>query len=294
MQRTKYRKRYVRDRQPVPFRLQDADVEVLKLLYEYRFLNVFQIQALRPRGIVSLRDRLRRMFHAGLVDRPRAQRSYLATPGPMVYALGNKGADVLAERGLLERGKVDWAKKNSEAGRPYLEHTLMVNAFRVVLTLASQGSGISARLVRWTHEGTDLHYSFWSGGERLAIRPDGFFTLEVTLAGGHGLLHFCLEADRSTESRKRFQQKLRGYWAGRQSYQEQLGVNAPFRVLTVTLSEARRDNLVDIARELGEAGQSERFLFACESDYGLENPQSILGPIWRCPRDDSQRSLIGE
>jgi hypothetical protein len=64
-------------------------------------------------------------------------------------------------------------------------------------------------------------------------------------------------------------------------------------VLTVTLSPERRDNLQKIAQAATPVkGGSSMFWFACQQDYDLNQPESILDPIWITARGEEKRSLL--
>lgn len=281
-------KRFFRNPTPKPFRLQPQDVEVLKQLADYRFLDTYQILALQPRGLRNLRRRLQYLFHAGLVDRPPRQHDFLKPPGPVVYGLGNKGAEVLARTLEVEKGKVDWQTKNREAGLPYIEHTLMISRFRSTLTLALKSLERTA-ITNW-QVGPQLKAEVKLTGQRLAVIPDSFFTIRHD--GQHN--HFFLEADRSTMTTKRYLRKLRAYWLWWKAGGHQRKFNIPrFRVLTVTTSEKRKENLRNLAR-LADDGKrgSPMFLFACEKSFHLEKPETILNPIWQTPINDTSHHLL--
>ena len=60
---------------------------------------------------------------------------------PMVYALGKRGANLLATVKGAEREKIDWQIQNwqdanRDAGLTYIEHSLMISRFRVALRVA--------------------------------------------------------------------------------------------------------------------------------------------------------------
>jgi len=58
----------------------------------------------------------------------------------MVYALGDKGADLLAEKFGIDRGKIKWNEKNKEVKDRHIQHTLMISNFRICLELALKNS----------------------------------------------------------------------------------------------------------------------------------------------------------
>src|SRR5882672_10677895 len=65
------------------------------------------------------------------------QCDYYPTTGsaPMVYALANRGARLLSERGAAS-ANLEWSRKNAEAGRPFIEHQLEIMDFYVNLQCA--------------------------------------------------------------------------------------------------------------------------------------------------------------
>ena len=271
---------WVRSSKPKPFRLQEKDVELLGLLSEYRLLDLDQILVLLPRNKRSWERRLYFMFHAGMITRPPRQQDRLKSHAPMVYGLGNQGADLLARIDGTERPNTDWQRRNREIRSLQIEHVLMLSRARIALTLAlSQVQG--AKLQHWEPEGDSLNAKVLVNGEPLVIRPDAFFTIEVT--GRPTPFHnFALEADRSTEAHAKFRPKLEAYWLGQSDYKDHLRISR-FRVLTICMSPERRDNLAQLSVQIDARGTgSHMFLFSSESDYHLGQPETILGQIWRC------------
>lgn len=281
-------KRFIRNPEHKPFRIQPKDLQLLKLLADYRFLTTYQILALQPRGIRNLRRRLQFMFHSGLVDRPPMQHHYLQPQGPIVYGLGKKGADLLAEKLEMQRGKIDWQAKNREARFPYIEHTLMISNFRATLFLALRHTK-NTDLITW-RQGPEIKAFVLLDGQRVAVIPDGFFSIEQDGRQSH----FFLEVDRSTMSQRRLLRKMQAYWQWWKDggHLKSLGIPR-FRVLTLTVSEKRKENLRKLARDADERKQgSPMFLFACEKQFSLGKPQSILRPIWQSPVNDKWHSIL--
>ena len=281
-------KRYIRTRNPKPFRLQPGDIEIIRLIYEYRFITTFQIVALLPRGLRNLRRRLRYLFDAGIIDRPRAQYGFLNKPGPMVYALGNQGADVLAKLSGKPRGEIDWRAKNREVKSPHIDHALMISNFHATLDLALRTDDQIIRLI-W-EQGLNIKLTTSVAGRRVAIVPDAFFTLQA-----NGLsFHQLLEADRSTMTAKRFQAKLTAYWQWFKDGGHRRDFGIPrFRVLILTISEKRMESLRKLAKNADDRKQgSALFLFGCEKNFSLDRPGAILEPMWQTPVDDQWHSII--
>ncbi|MEM2915244.1 MAG: replication-relaxation family protein [Candidatus Bathyarchaeia archaeon] len=277
-------------------RLQERDIEIIKLVYDYRFLDSRQIQSLIDgSGQVILR-RLKKLYHHDYLDRPKGQ---LALAEPLmgginlVYAIGDRGADILAERFGIDRGRILWREKNKEAKDRYIQHTLMISDFRACLTLALKNT-TGTNLSFWIRENSQelkdyVHIRTSSGQKRLPIVPDGFFGIEDS----GGTMHFFLEADRSTMTNARFLGKLRAYWLWwKQGGQKGLGVDN-FRVLTITKTRQRMENLVELARRVDDSGKSSyMFWFTTEDNYQLEQPETILQDIWLTPKDKLMHRLL--
>src|SRR5260370_37585016 len=122
------RPRFRRASEPPPFRLTDPDIEIIRHIARHRFLRSTHIAALVGRSLDRANDRLSRLFHAGYIDRPRAQLDYYPTSGssPMVYALADRGARLLIKRDGIEFANVEWIRKNRNAGRPFIGHQLEI------------------------------------------------------------------------------------------------------------------------------------------------------------------------
>jgi len=292
-------KHFARRRSTPTFKIQDADIQVLRLLQDFRFLDLDQIITLLPRNKRSWQRRLSYMFHAGLTTRPPKQRDYLSPQRSIIYGLGNRGAELLAQKDGIDRGVTNWQRRNRETGLAYIEHTLLIGRLRGALELATR-LNLMVSLHSWESEGKRLNYSWKPAGsdKPLAIRPDAGFTLEVA-SQRSPIRTYLLEADRSTMAHKIFLPKLIAYWLGQKRYRKWLDVKQ-FRVVTTTISEARRDNLRALARIADNRGGSPMFLFATERNeqtkdpersYSMADPKSILQPIWLCPACPRWHSL---
>ena len=166
----------------------------------------------------------------------------------------------------------------------------MISRFRSSLTLALN-SLKGANITTW-QQGPQLKAEVKLKGQRLAVITDGYFTIQHK-GQQH---HFFLEADRSTMTTKRYLRKLRAYWLWWKTGGHQRKFSIPrFRVLTLTTSEKRKENLRTLAK-LADDGKrgSPMFLFACEKSLELQQPSTILNPIWQSPLDDAQVPLLPE
>src|SRR6266404_3132817 len=106
----KRRPRFRRAEAPA-FRLTDDDVVIIRQIARHRFVKSTHIAALVGRSLDRTNDRLSRLFHAGHIDRPRAQLDYYPSSGsePMVYALTERGERLLEERFGGEAPHFEWA-----------------------------------------------------------------------------------------------------------------------------------------------------------------------------------------
>jgi Replication-relaxation len=272
-------------------KLTPRDLLILRAVERHRLLRSTHLIALLDGSRQTALRRLQLLFHHGYLDRPAAQLDWYAKGSePFVYALGNRGAAVLAAEG--ERGgALRWAKDRN-VSRQFLRHTLAVAevmvAFEVacrdtegvefirpeeILAAAPEATRRLRLPFRWQVEVTEagnLH--------RLGVEPDRVFGLRFeSEPEGRQRAYFFLEADRGTMPVTRngldqtsFRRKLLGYretW--RQGlHRTHLGI-PNFRVLTVTANEERTRNLVAECRS--PSGGSGLFLFATQEIVGRED-----------------------
>jgi DNA-binding Lrp family transcriptional regulator len=289
------RPRFRRASQPPAFRLTDDDVAIVRHLARHRFLRSTHIAALVGRSLDRTNDRLSRLFHAGYIDRPRAQLDYYPTAGsaPIAYALADRGARLLIQRDSVEFANTDWSRKNRDAGRPYIEHQLAVMDFYIALQRAAR----SRPDLRLIHP-DELVASFPDHG--LGGRSP--FALPVRLAHNGvirdvGLvpdlafgLHlpdgsrrcFMVEIDRGTMpivrsdfSQTSFERKLRAYltaYAARM-HERHFGWKT-FRVLTVTTDQYRMQSMKEALRRLRvpRVAGATLFYFATRNDIRISDP----------------------
>jgi len=244
-------------------RLQERDIEIIRLVYDFRFLNSDQIKALIDGSEQGILRRLQKLFHHGFLDRPPSQILYpLAGPQKMVYALGDRGASLLAEKYGIDIAKIKipdthllfWQRENPKELKDYVY-------------IEDHGREIKAPIV-----------------------PDGFLGIQDP----KGKMYFFLEADQSTMTNARFLKKMRAYWNWWKEgkHTKRFGIKA-FRVLTITKTKQRKENLRKITKKADDrqAG-SFMFWFTSEENYSIQRPQSVLKPIWQTPKDDSYHSIL--
>ncbi len=291
------RPRFRRAAAPPAFRLTDDDLVIVRQLARHRFLRSTHIATLVGRSLDRTNDRLSRLFHAGYLDRPRAQLDYYPTSGsaPMVYALADRGARLLIERDGVDFANVEWSRKNREAGRPFIEHQLEVMDFYVAMQCAA-GKRDDVRLihpdemvaafpdqsfsernpfalrVRISHRG--LSYN-------LGIVPDLVFGLR--LADG-SRRNFMVEIDRGTMpitranlSQTSIVRKMQSYLSAHaaKQHERQFGWKT-FRVLVVTTDRHRVQSMKEALRRLDVARSASAALFFFATRAELSGTDPLL------------------
>lgn len=291
---------------PPPLRLTADDIAVLQHVAKHRFLRSTHLVPLLARSPKKLVERLGLLYHAGFLDRPRAQLDYYATVGsaPMVYALGNRGAAALAEIHGSTAPKVDWTDKNRTARRPFIEHTLLIADVMVAVELAVRTRPDlrlmeASEILALAPEATRRSKSPWRLTTRLPVAgltreigliPDKVFGLDFTAERKRS--YFFLEADRATMPVHRaaldqtsFARKLLTYWQVHRAaeHTRQFGIGN-FRVLTVTSSRERVASMVTALRQVSGGMASYMFLFAARAD--LMAATDILDMEWITGKGD--------
>lgn len=283
-------------------RLTDDDLSIIRHIAKHRFLRSTHLALLMPhRSYKKLIERLGALYHNSFLDRPRAQLDYYATAGsaPLVYALGNRGALVLAERDGMDQAQVDWTWKNRSVGRLFIEHTLLTADVMVAADYVSR----QRPDVRLIHAGTmltsapdatrraanpfklNVRTNHAGRAIDLSVIPDAVFGLDFT--SERRRKYFFLEADRATMPIARadlnqtsYMRKLLAYLAGggkSNIFGAHFGVGN-FRVLTVTTSIERMATMMAALKTLTHGVGSQQFLFADRA--ALQNCYDLLSLDW--------------
>jgi hypothetical protein len=262
------RPRFRRADNPPPFRLTDDDIIIIRQLARYRFLRSTHIAALVGRSLDRTNDRLAKLFHAGYVDRPRAQLDrFPVGSAPYAYALADRGAHLLVDRYGSAVAHLGWSRKNTTAGRPFIEHQLETIDFWVALQTAPV-DGIRLihqdELIAGFPEATRNRRSPLTQHGRLiddgvthdvGVVPDLAFGLGFPDGGRRC---FLVEIDRGTMPVTRrdpcqtsFARKMRTYLAAyaAREHERQFAWKA-FRVLVVTTDDHRLRSMSDALRRL--------------------------------------------
>ena len=279
------------------FVFQPRDVEILKAIYEHRFLTrglilpLFGVEA--SEEDTNLDRRLRKLTASGYVRRLRRENRR----SEFVYALTAAGDEILTKH-QMPLPFADWSEKNRDVKTLFVEHTLMTARWYVAV-LASVKELSSVTIEHYERESRPRgQYALlrnWHdrGGQLRKVNPDAFLILAGD--GVHPGAHF-LEADRSTMDHNRMAEKFEYYAAmyREKRHPEFFGVPS-FRVCVIAKSEQRASNLLNLLIEGTDVRPEERklFWFTTEETY-RESPSNVMATIWRSADDPHPlRALVG-
>jgi hypothetical protein len=272
---------------PQPIRLTERDLNIIKAVYEYRVLTTQQLQSLFFPSMHQAYNRLAALYHHGFLDRSFMGVYTDMMNTPILYVLDRKGAELLQAHYGAD---VAWNSSHKQVSIQFLDHTLAINTVRIAVSQACEALP-DCELIEWRSE-SDLKGDYdrvtiqtTSGKSKsVSLIPDSYFVLQTPL----GNAHFFLELDRGTMTSKRFKQKIFAYMQYYKTgkYQNRFQTKS-LRILTVTTSQARADNL-KVATESAKGKQ--RFWFTI---LAHTTPDSILtAPIWQVAGKDGAYPLI--
>lgn len=291
--------RFNRAETPPRFQLTERDIEIIRQVARHRFLRSTHISQLLKASHKKICERLTPLYHAGYLDRPRAQLEYFVRGGGsshLIYALGNRGAQLLASQDSFLDTTIDWAEKNKQSGREFIKHTLAVSDIRVALATACHDNA-GARfqnhdeLFETLPAETRSAHNPWTW--RVRLQYDGLFqeiglipddTFALFLSDGRRR-PYVLECDRGTMpversslSQTSMLRKFLVYESARWQgiHTRQFGWKN-FRVLTTTPSIERADNMRALIARTPSLKHSPLFLFAAHNQLRADN---ILGNRW--------------
>jgi hypothetical protein len=297
LRRSKRRSRFVRTPEESPMIVQERDMEILKALYDYRFLTTSQVTGLFFSSRSKALRRLRQLYDNGFVA--RIFRPVVVGSAEIIYCLDTQGVNALARRLGVDRGEINWSRRSfSRLKSLFLDHALTVNQFRVAIQVAASDSP-DAALLFWKYD-NELQTKNERGilisdrvadpedpTRRIRVTPDAFLGLSTA----RGKAYFFLEADLGTEDNYQFKKKMQGYlkYYTDGHYRQKYGHRA-FRVLTTTTTGRLPNLLRTTQRAILDGRLQAMFYFADQEDI---NPDSIFAPIWRTPGDEqAMRSIV--
>lgn len=257
-----------------PLILQPRDTEILKAVYEYRFLTGEQIRNLcgfncRKRT----NNRLRKLFDNGFLSR-RLFVSHFERQ--ILYFLGPEAIETIVSKTGLDPLEVRRKRLKALKTRDsFLGHFLSINNFRYSLEVCSRKNP-QLKTEAWKYKPALF------SEEEARIYPDAYFRLRYS----EKTQPFFLEIDRSVESRKRIRKKMEDYldYGLSGDFERQFGFKY-FRLLIVCKTLVR---LKTILRLIERATDKSFCFLTIEKSI---RPEKIMSPIWHRPNKEGLFSL---
>lgn len=313
-------KHFERPDTPPTIEITDRDLDILYHVLTLRLASSEQLAKLVPGTRQKVAERLRRLFEAGLLDKPRRQldRRTMAGGGTAhVYAISKAGARVLVEERRAEDiDDLDWTRKNKRAGRQFIRHTTAIADIAIALSRAAANRLNYAvvqhnALVQTLPDKTRASDNPWKWG-RVTLPPNYAVTgpaasmsnipdhaAVVVLPDGTRRA-FLIEIDRGTMPVERanfFQnsliKKVIGYHYGnRLKLHQSLFGWKGLRFLIVTTTPTRVDNILDAIKrkpDLYRDTKGEHFWVTDKAS--LDASSDIFTHAWRCA-DGATKTII--
>lgn len=292
----------------VPLVLTERDVEIIRAVQTHRLLRSRDHLMPLFGDSENVLRRLQRLTRARYLYRLKRRPHEQA-----IYAIGDKGSDLMRERFGVPRPKVSWRAQNKTLKERHIEHTLLISDILVRIELgcrarpntryvslseiierhASARVQKKARMVggRPTRWKVAVRSGEWIGDAY--IEPDGMFGIEQ----GEKTSWFFLEADRATMSvlpeqprmdRASLFKKMLQYWTswqkdvdGSNLTHQNFGLS-DVRTLFVLSTEARGNIRLERCLSANRYFQSGKgtglFLFA-KRETLMEAPDILSAPL---------------
>jgi hypothetical protein len=292
------------------------DIEIIFNIFKHRFLNSNQIiKLLNPKNKLPIQNRLNRLYHHGYLNRISEQDNLFKGSKPLIYAVDNKGANFIIQKGRIPKTnkKIDWSDKNRRIkSQIFLKHTLLIADIMIafetackrypnvklieqneIISNAPSHTRAKDKPYRW-----NVEYDFENEREatilKLAVEPDKIFGLRFTdKPENQSKVFFFLEADRGIMPIKRkslkhqtsFYKKMIAYFETHKEkvYKNLFNINN-FRVLTITTSQKRIDEMIKQNKNITNNTRLGIFLFA--DTKALKSADDILKLQWQNGRNE--------
>lgn len=259
------------------FAFGDRDLEILRLIYDYGLIRRDHLSLLTGRSMKRLHRRLYQLLDEEfIVPIKHPQQKH-------IYWLTKKSHHVLVEHGQAGEELLKKRVRAREVKPSMIKHEMMIVDTHVVLELASRSS--SYKLIEW-REGTELFDSVVMNGEKYAVRPDAFFTIEdVNRPVGKNRRNFFLEADRTSMNPAQMRSKFLALWEYLAQGLHTRKYNVMhIRIVTLVLTKERASYLSKVAASVLPDKAQKYFLFGVESNFSVSNPCKVYEPIFWCPK----------
>jgi hypothetical protein len=244
-----------------------SDREILKYFAEFQYLTNAQLAELTGRKESRMRERLRNLYFAGILNRVTSAAetsvSYLS-PQPYIYFLGKKGGEFAYDLGYLPA-----ARSTESKSRLMIGHDLEITKFHLALKFALDG--IPCEWKQWRSE---LKHTITVEGENQALIPDAYFSFQNRC--------FFLEIVKSQETEyvngeSNIVRKFRTYLAFQDAFAERYG-HEDFRVIWVFPT---RERVARLLAKLETQFPYRKFWLTDEQSYQA----NLKGKIFWTPKD---------
>lgn len=234
------------------------------------------------------------MYNNLYLDRPISQLDYYRAGGshPIVYALGNRGVDILREKFGIPRQEIDWTAKNRSVKRLFIQHTLSVSEILVRLESACRNSDVEflekEKALRnltntstvWKKLGWNVSAPFDKETFSIGVIPDYLFGLRHK--NSTDTIYFFLEIDKGTmpvtrnnlKQTSMYRKLIAYYETWRQELHTSLFGLKRLRVVIVANRKERANHIISANKLINSGKGSGIFLFASMSD--VDSCEDIL------------------
>ncbi len=272
----------------------DRDRDVIKTINDFRLMSESQIQRLYFPSKNTVQDRLKKLWHAGLIKREFLPviggMKPTQTGAPLLYSIDTPGAELLQQ--WFDYKSEDLRLSRSQLSFQFADHTIGLGDTRIAFLESCKKQGLT--LDTWRDEKAlkaSYDHVAVKSNRMVAVLPDGY--MKVKLANGK-FLHFFIEFDRSTEGLKFFTQKLTAYWLYFQSKQcvDRYGTNI-IRVLTIVANnnaQASKKRITNMMQGIQKLEGLSLFWFASLKD--LQTHDTLTEEFWSRPDRDKPQAII--
>ncbi|MBA7628912.1 hypothetical protein ES703_36409 [subsurface metagenome] len=258
-------------------KLTDRDKRVIEWVYLFRFLTGGQIRLLEFENVskTACQRRLSLLYHNKYLSAIQKPTHAGYGSSKRVYCLSQRGKKVISfTHDGMDPKNIKWNKKNNQVEIYFLEHTLAVNDIRVAFTIYARSLGYELKWIpEWELKALkEKVRDPENPGKSLAVTPDGYFLLK-----GEGKeARFFIEADRATETNRRWKDKIRGYveYVKTGQYYKRYKAES-LRVLTITTTQERLKNLLATTKNV-KGGN----FFWFTTKEKIFNNNIIIDPLW--------------
>jgi hypothetical protein len=290
---------FVRPEVPRPFRITLRDLSLLGNLARLRLASGEQLAALDGGSVQNVSRSLLALWEHGYVERLIGQietRVLYKGSFPLIYGLTRPGAWLLRKNGYdVPRRLLYETDKQHGAKWRFIEHRVEITEFMVRLELACRDRSDVALIGRTSivdnapktkrDRRVRLVTKVRIDGtnQLLSVDPDELFGLRI--AGAKQESYFMFECDRGEMPVHRRKNKEQTYYAKKMlTYYEanrvgehgrELGI-PNFRVLTVTTTAERVEQMIEAQKEMTDGRGSNMFLFTDQTCLSKSSPLDVL------------------